>query len=578
MKVDRELYCTLAFDEMAIRNHVQYSDSQKKFLGLITYGSKDGEVPPVASNAIVFMVNFMDEPLSLPIAYHLIGTLSAPLKAQMWQEVVSKITETGMNVLCTTFDGMSTNFSMMRELGASFESDDFRPSVHNPVDNSEIKIILDPCHMLKLIRNCLHKKSVLYDNNNRKIEWAYFEKLVFCKEKKGFQTHKLNKAHIEFTNNQMKVNLAAELFSRSVANSMEYLKNAGVESFDGCAGTINFTRIINDLFDILNTGHNDTLEKNNGNIFKVPLTIDNAEEIISFLNIVESYLPSLRLHGKGILDTNRKTGYLGFLIDIHNLKKIYLEYVVSGKIARIPTYCLGQDSLESFFSRIRSKLGDNTNPTAEQYKANFRKIMINRELKASGVANCRDNLNILQIPSTHISHVTQEKEPHNIDIELFNPNDYLLNLYEDAAIVNISAEIDQKIRNQFFHCELCSNVLSENRPVDDSSNISVNCQAPCISTTHICKVGKKYFDLFTKQPHFMYHALYEAILTQIDLDVMYCNSDFSAHKEHKLFLVEFTVEEYIRYRAHELARTLTLREQSQKLRSKLTRTIHFMGI
>lgn len=310
-KVDQELYCTLAFDEMAIRQHVQYSDSQKKFLGFVTYGSKKDELPAIATNAIVFMVNFLDKPLSLPVAYHLIGTLPANLKPNMWREVVSKITETGIRVLCTTFDGMTTNFSMMRELGASFDRSDFRPFVLNPVDITEIKIILDPCHMLKLIRNCLHEKSVLYDIHNRKIEWAYFEKLLSHKEKNGFIVHKLTKAHIDFTTNKMRVNLAAEVLSRSAANCMEFLKNAGVESFDECAGTVNFTRIINDLFDIFNTAHSDTLEKNNANIFKVPLTTDNGEEIIAFLGVVENYLPFLRIAGKSVLNTNRKTGFLG---------------------------------------------------------------------------------------------------------------------------------------------------------------------------------------------------------------------------------------------------------------------------
>lgn len=48
------LYCSLAWDEMNIRRHVQWCEATNKFLGYITYGSKtkDGEIP-VASQALL---------------------------------------------------------------------------------------------------------------------------------------------------------------------------------------------------------------------------------------------------------------------------------------------------------------------------------------------------------------------------------------------------------------------------------------------------------------------------------------------------------------------------------------------
>lgn len=75
---NRTLYCSLAFDEMAIRHHVQYIDSQKKFNGFITYGIEKNETPAVATNNIMFMANMIKEPISLPLAHHFISTLSIP--------------------------------------------------------------------------------------------------------------------------------------------------------------------------------------------------------------------------------------------------------------------------------------------------------------------------------------------------------------------------------------------------------------------------------------------------------------------------------------------------------------------
>lgn len=55
-RTGKTLFCSLSFDEMAMRRHVQWSDAKRKFLGLITYGDiKIGKVP-IASQVLVFMV------------------------------------------------------------------------------------------------------------------------------------------------------------------------------------------------------------------------------------------------------------------------------------------------------------------------------------------------------------------------------------------------------------------------------------------------------------------------------------------------------------------------------------------
>lgn len=42
---------------------------------------------------------------------------------------------------------------------------------------TKIHIILDPAHMIKLIRNQFAKGQILYEENNEKIEWHYVAKL-----------------------------------------------------------------------------------------------------------------------------------------------------------------------------------------------------------------------------------------------------------------------------------------------------------------------------------------------------------------------------------------------------------------
>lgn len=56
--------------------------------------------------------------------------------------------------------------------------------------------------------------------------------------------------------------------------------------------------------------------------------------------------------------------------------------------------------LERLFSRVRSMLAANNNPTAEQLFGVLRQLITLNEIKASEKANCLDNLNILTVPST----------------------------------------------------------------------------------------------------------------------------------------------------------------------------------
>lgn len=52
----------------------------------------------------------------------------------------------------------------------------------------------------------------------------------------------------------MKVRLATQLSSNSVADALHYCKNElKLKEFEGCTATVNFIRIVNDMFDVLNS-------------------------------------------------------------------------------------------------------------------------------------------------------------------------------------------------------------------------------------------------------------------------------------------------------------------------------------
>lgn len=153
-----EILCTLSFDEVNIMRNVKYSDAQKRFIGHISYGSipKDAQYLPVATNALVFMVNGINLQFNIPVAYHFINCLRAHEKAALILIVLNALAKIGLRVIGLTFDGLIANIRTCNLLGASLNVDkDFRPYILDPINGHKLYIIFDTPHMLKLVRNCI---------------------------------------------------------------------------------------------------------------------------------------------------------------------------------------------------------------------------------------------------------------------------------------------------------------------------------------------------------------------------------------------------------------------------------------
>lgn len=373
----------------------------------------------------------------------------------------------------------------------------------------------------------------------------------------------------------MSVVLAAQTLSRSVAKAMEFLMDARKNGFLDCIGTIKFICTMNDLFYIMNTGFKDKLEDYANNKFKVPLNLAAADYVLQFLDQATEYIKSLKLQGVNILKSSLKTGFLGFLMDISVVKSIYAEYVETGQLEKLATFHASQEPLEYFFGRIRSKCGNNTNPTVEQFKSAYRKILVNYEIEASVRANCLDNLNIYFIssaPNPEANEAEIEEVQENIeDIEHFTPNDNLFDAYKEATICKIASNIEQIIRNRAnFECDLCLNVLNENEKV--SIEIFDNQQYKlCVAAVYICKVSQKYFDIFRSDVTFNYSHLVETFQNEIDYENTFKNSDFRTHEGHKHYFVEYILREFIRIQATYIAKNLTLKEQEKLQRNLLNK-------
>lgn len=137
--------------------------------------------------------------------------------------------------------------------------------------------MFDAAHMLKLIRNALVSKHILYDGDDNAVKFQYFEKLVELQEAGHFHlANKVTKKHILWYKNKMNVKLAAQTFSESCAVALEQLLEDSHANFKGCAATIKFCRMMNNTFDVLNSR---SLFSNG---FKRPLKHNTVTEMFLF--------------------------------------------------------------------------------------------------------------------------------------------------------------------------------------------------------------------------------------------------------------------------------------------------------
>ena len=166
----------LMVDEMSTRAHVEYI--QGKAHGYVDVGAG---VPgdKVAKEAMVLMVVSVTESWKVPIAYFLVDGVSGKERANIIEECLRRLHDTGVTTLSLTCDGPPCNLTMLRELGANLNIEDMDSSFPNPADPSqEVHAFLDVCHMVKLIRNAFGTGLIFKTANGDTIRWQYLHNLV----------------------------------------------------------------------------------------------------------------------------------------------------------------------------------------------------------------------------------------------------------------------------------------------------------------------------------------------------------------------------------------------------------------
>lgn len=453
------LYCSIIFDEMKIRSKVE------KTYGYVDFGgSIDSDCREECTDALVYLVVPLHGKWKIPIGYFLINKVTADQKVFLLTQAIELCNEANIVIKAVTFDGCPANIAMAKKLGCNLEPDNLK-TVFN-VNNNEIAVFLDPAHMIKLVRNSFEHYKSFTNSIGDIISWSHIETLHELQEQEMFHAaNKLRAEHLLFKKNIMKVKLATQLFSRSVAVALKFCKdNLHLTQFKSVEATADFLQIMNDLFDILDS-------KVHGYKFKRALNKENAELLIQKLEECKMFLMNLTVNLKNkkvrLIDSPRFTGFLGLCVCIESFKFLFRDLIQNNSCPYISFHRISQDHIELFFCNIRSHGGANDNPTPKQFHGIYKKMLIHMELQDTNTGNC------VALEKISILHCTSAVKCINMSVERRDTFDtdepadnFFLEALQQISLSQFSESIIEYISGAVVHyliksikCNTCVRAL-----------------------------------------------------------------------------------------------------------------------
>lgn len=477
------IYCSLMLDEMAIRQHLEFSGT--KYYGRIDFGhGLDSDSLDIAKDCLVFMVVSLNEGWKLPIGYFLTANLTCMQKAELTKQALYVLKATGINVVSLTLDGCSTNVSMARILGCDFNIERFKTNFtveFSEKEKENICLFLDPAHMIKLVRNTFGEKKI-FQHKNDYIKFDFVETLFVLQEQEGCHlANKLRKQHIFYFKQKMKVKLATQLLSKSVADALKFCKyNLNIDDFADVDATVKFIELFNSAFDILNSRSINAIGE------KKALCNENYQYIVEFTEMFTKYVKDLKVKEKNnfipVLESNRKTGFIGLLVCLNSLLQLYSSLIATGILDHLKLYKISQDHLELFFGSIRSQGGYNNNPTARQFQSAYKKLVIRvNDIESFNTGNCipLEHIDILHYSSSDpikVLNMNSNNNNNKLDLILSanevlennqavetyindhdyicKPEEYIINNFSKEVTIYIAGFAVYKLTS-VLHCEIC---------------------------------------------------------------------------------------------------------------------------
>ncbi len=488
---ERDRVCSLMIDEIHLKQNLQYDQHQDVIVGYEDLGGHYKRSKEHAGNALVFMLRGLCSRWNQPVGYVFTRTAcKADVVQSLLYECLDKCEEAGCKVKVVISD-QGPNFQCLANKLNIKASDPY--FFHA---NRKYFYMFDPPHLLKSIRNNLHKYIFQFANTaGNKDEkpynlanWEVIKQYYEIDKNQNFRlTPKLTDSHIYLPAfSKMKVKWAAQVLSRSVAAALEtHSKVLGVNSKD----TAEFISKFNNIFDAVNSS-----SLSNSNKMRTALSetsghiefLTNSVQWIKELKIfAESRVVAKKVGNKVVKYsvgnkevTNTVKCLQGWQLTINCILQLWPLLKNEYNFNFLCTRHLNQDPLEQLFSVIRQKGGNCQHPTPYNFSRIYKNVTCQKLLKPVKSGNCE--LNVTEIlgklttckmpvrPSTktyvnkHGKQVTnnnlQHLQQHCIIPSIQQWNVDKVKCLEDNALHYVCGYLMRKVKS-WHDCEDCNNAL-----------------------------------------------------------------------------------------------------------------------
>lgn len=460
----RDRVCSLLIDEVSLKTSLCYDQRLDVVVGFEDMGTGNRNAK-LASSSLVFMVRGLALNWKQPLGYFLTqSACKGDILPALLLDCLDKLRNIGLQVVVVISDQGSNFVHMTKTLGVSPD----RPYFEHL--GCIYHYLFDPPHLLKSIRNNLQKYAFVFDVSKR-AEWADIDAFFKLDEQQRFRlAPRLTKKHIElpaFT--KMKVKLAAQVISRSVAAGLE--THAALKCGQG-SDTAEFITVFDDLFDGLNSSQRMCVKK-----FKCAIA-DDTEHIAMFeerLNWIKT-LKVVAKNGKDV--TNIVKCLTGWQLTLSSVISLWSLLKNTYNFDFLLTRRLNQDALENFFSVIRQRGGNCDNPTPLHFSRLFKQVCCNSLLTPVAGSNCEvDSASVLAaIANQDQTPVLENINKNSSDSrQLMSFGSLLMTCNDDSSLEEngLSYVCGYLLRRllKWHDCDVCKSLWLKSCSDDDSRHI-----------------------------------------------------------------------------------------------------------
>ena len=452
---DKDKIVLIAYDEMSLKPYLNYNINTDQIDGFQNLGD-DSINKYIANYVTVFMIRSLSGSWKQPVGYFFTsGVMNADIIECKLKACIDSIIDCGLIPKLVVSDQGPSNRGCTKNLGITIDKPYFI------YKGNTIFFMYDSPHLIKSIRNGLETGYLF---KGKKVSMGIIKKFYEIKNRSLYPlATKLTKNHFDLKSfTKMRVNLACQILSNSVAMGIETLCIINNDLGEDAKYTGQFCKFFNDFFDIFNSDN-----KTNDNIYKNSFV--NNETSHTFINeakiILENIIYCDNKYKKNLPCLN------GWKLNVNSLLELYKDEIINKNPFPILLQIYNQDFLEKFFSRIRNRGGNRDNPSPMEFVSDYRALTVDSlfiEIKGSNcILDAGEFLLKINAFRNQLSITTPITRSNNILIT--NHNLPIISNIDANAIHLLCCNI---IKNVYvkFKCDSCLLLLS--KPTSSTFSVS----------------------------------------------------------------------------------------------------------